>query len=75
MSRTFECETHQPQTAGLNKKDLKLKAQEMVMDKLSEVFYNSEFREGEVPQDLEIEIKRQMERVAKLMGFNEAWTN
>jgi len=78
MSRTCtasELDSNKVSVSGLTKTEMKRKAQDMIMDKLADVFFNGEYKEGEMPADLEEEVKKQCDRVAKLLGFNSAWYN
>ncbi len=53
----------------------KKKAQDLIMHQLSIIGYGESFEAycKETGEDAEAILKSQMDRVAKLFGFNEAW--
>jgi hypothetical protein len=60
----------------MSKKQLKEKAQEEIMDKISQVGYAISESGDHTEEEKEIllaEVKKQMDRIAKLFGYDEAW--
>lgn len=59
----------------MTKKELKEKAQELIMEELSKIGYSLEDYEGgeEERKELLKEIVKQGNRVAKIMGYDAMW--
>lgn len=61
----------------MTKKEKKLKAQDLIMDQLAKIGYGDEYSDYQEfwgdPEEAENILKEQMDRVAKMFGFKEAW--
>ncbi len=59
----------------MNKTEAKKKAQELIMEQIAKIGYGSDFDKyiAEGPDDAEEILKKQMDRVARMFGHEEAW--
>lgn len=61
----------------MTKKEQKQRAQDLIMDQLAKIGYGSEYEEYsalfESQEEADAVMKSQMDRVAKMFGFKEAW--
>jgi len=62
----------------MTKKEMRIKAQDIIMSQIAHcgyVLHESDYLDilEEDKELMQVELKKQMDRVAKLFGFDEAW--